>query len=85
MGRIDQCRGFVLAGSNRFFDQNVKPGLETGQTNRVMQQRRHCNTDRFNLRQHLAVIRKPTATELFGGHAAAFRIWISNANEISVA
>ena len=85
MGRIDQSRGFVLAGSNRFFDQNVKPGLETGQTNRVMQQRRHCNTNRFNLRQHLEVIREPAATELFGGHAAAFRIWISNANEISVA
>ena len=58
--------------------------LEARQTNGMVQERGHSDTDRLHLRQHVAVIPEPAAIELLSGELAAVGIRVSNTHELCI-
>ena len=68
-GRKDQGRGLILTGCNRLFDQHVQTCFKAGHPDLVVQQGWNCNADGLHRLNQLAVILKPTASELFSGQS----------------
>ena len=62
----------------------MQASIQAGQTNGVVQQGRHRNAHRLDLREHVAVIGKPTAIKLLGGQLPPFRIRISDTHQIRI-
>ena len=50
----------------------------------MVKQGRHSDTNRFDLRQHVAIIREPTAIKLIFSERSTLRIRIRNAHQIRV-
>ena len=83
--RLNQSRGFVLAGGDRLLNQDMKTGFEAGHPHGVMQQRGNSNADRLHLSEHGAVVREPTAAELFGGQATPVGVGVRHTNQLCIA
>ena len=66
LSRMDQLNRLLLTGRDRLLDQHVHPGLQAGQTDAVVKQGGHGDTNSVHLGQHFLVGGEPAATELLG-------------------